>query len=80
LGAGAIVRNIIEIRVERKGEHFVGEVQEFGIYCDGRNLDELVRDAEDWIAFIWREYVEADPRELAGDALVLRKNLMARFG
>lgn len=66
-------------RLDGDGQrHFVADVPEFGLTVGGRTRDELLRDWEDQIWFVWREYVLADVDDLAADALELRGCLLRR--
>ncbi len=56
---------------EREGasnEGFIGTVADLGLTLSGADREQLIADFEEQVAFLFREFVDADPSELSEDA------------
>lgn len=63
------------INYKYKNKIFVAENEALGIYCWGKNLNELQNDIQENLNVIFEMYVNCDPDELSVDVQVLRKRL-----
>lgn len=53
---------------------------DYHILVSGETRDELEKEVEDALAFLWNEYVETDVTSLTKDAIALRETLQTSFG
>lgn len=51
----------------------------FHVFCAAETRDDLEAELRDALAFLWAEYVLAPTNTLTGDALALRRELLAAF-
>ncbi len=63
----------VEVIPFRPGPNLVAELPDLHIVASGRTREALIKDLQDCIVWIWREYGQADDIELSDDARKLKR-------
>ena len=71
----------VNIQVSFKPEDGIYVAEgDFHLFTTADTREELEEAVNEALAFLWREYAEADPRTLSSDAKLLQEDLHNTFG
>ena len=80
-GVNLKARRPFSVEVEFEPEEgFYTATGDFHLMVTAEARQELEVAVNEALAFLWREYVNADPRDFSADAITLRQQLIALFG